>query len=790
MTEQAALLAAIRDNPDDDTPRLVYADWLQENGEDDRAEFIRVECEQYGTRNNRRWDRLAERGEQILKKHRKAWLGPLARRGVVKSYFFHRGFVTLLELSAAQFARHAKYVFAHHPAIDDVFLTAGGPWKACFSRPEWRLVRTLRVEDDIVTRVALRRLVESPHTTGLRDVCFGFNTIGTAGALILRDWDHLPDLEHLSLLDCDIGDRGAEAILNALRGSHLKTLNLGGNELSDVAAVHIEYADLPGLTELYLFNNWITGQGVKFLPKSDWTARLTVLNLHSNPIDDAGADALAASRRLNKLQDLKLMNCGIGRRREAPPRPVRPRRGHPASPVRFAMSDRDALLAAICAEPEDDTPRLAYADWLDENAASDADSARAEFIRVQCEEARLEGDINPESVAQRKLLYARAEKLKNRYGEAWDEELSKTAGLLNIWNWTYLFQRGFPTDVAAPAERWIAEGGTFFRVAPITDIHAYQVTPENLVPLLACPWLRCVRSLSLLGADSETPFSDWQALADCPHLHSLQSLTLADGELSRDGGCRLATANPCPQLREFQMTGVPSGDAGIIGLFGGQTFGRLEELVLQCDLSTDGAEVIARSDSLSRVTHLWLGEQPLTPESVRAITGGRFWSKLRRLSLERCRLDDADAATLAASGPTQIRQLDLGYNLLSSIGIEALASSPLLASIEVLDLGKNSFGDDGVHALVRSPHLGNLRRLQLWDSDIGPDGARALAECPSLVRLSWLGLHGNSIQATGAKAIADSPYLVGLDELLLPNIRGKTRQQLKKRFGDRVSFSS
>lgn len=39
----AALLKAIIANPDEDTPRLVYADYLQENGDDERAEFIRVQ---------------------------------------------------------------------------------------------------------------------------------------------------------------------------------------------------------------------------------------------------------------------------------------------------------------------------------------------------------------------------------------------------------------------------------------------------------------------------------------------------------------------------------------------------------------------------------------------------------------------------------------------------------------------------------------------------------------------------------------------------------------------------
>jgi uncharacterized protein (TIGR02996 family) len=45
-TDQAAFLDAIRAEPADDTPRLVYADWLEEHGgQPERAEFIRVQVE-------------------------------------------------------------------------------------------------------------------------------------------------------------------------------------------------------------------------------------------------------------------------------------------------------------------------------------------------------------------------------------------------------------------------------------------------------------------------------------------------------------------------------------------------------------------------------------------------------------------------------------------------------------------------------------------------------------------------------------------------------------------------
>ncbi len=44
LSQHEAFLRAIFDAPDDDTPRLVYADFIQENGEEERAVFIRWQC--------------------------------------------------------------------------------------------------------------------------------------------------------------------------------------------------------------------------------------------------------------------------------------------------------------------------------------------------------------------------------------------------------------------------------------------------------------------------------------------------------------------------------------------------------------------------------------------------------------------------------------------------------------------------------------------------------------------------------------------------------------------------
>ncbi len=45
MDEKQAFLNAIIDEPDDDALRLIYADWLDDHDEPERAEFIRAQCD-------------------------------------------------------------------------------------------------------------------------------------------------------------------------------------------------------------------------------------------------------------------------------------------------------------------------------------------------------------------------------------------------------------------------------------------------------------------------------------------------------------------------------------------------------------------------------------------------------------------------------------------------------------------------------------------------------------------------------------------------------------------------
>lgn len=72
----AALLAAVCQFPDDDTPRLVLADWLDDHEQHERAEFIRVQCELAWLRGNAtRRAELVARENQLHHAHAREWSG-------------------------------------------------------------------------------------------------------------------------------------------------------------------------------------------------------------------------------------------------------------------------------------------------------------------------------------------------------------------------------------------------------------------------------------------------------------------------------------------------------------------------------------------------------------------------------------------------------------------------------------------------------------------------------------------------------------------------------------------
>src|SRR4051794_12655583 len=212
-------------NIDDDTPRLVYADWLVENGQDERAEFIRVQVERA---RRPAWDaaqvRLRLREQELLERHGEEWLAELpaiegakwegVRRGIVAEVSFASFEAMRANAHACRAVAPVEAVTVRWPRRGDAG-QAGPPiaelrelsltgrpggegevgWLA--DSPQLSTLRSLTARG--LWADALGRLVASPHLTGLKALRLPSNNLGNAGIHALIRAASLTALEELEL---------------------------------------------------------------------------------------------------------------------------------------------------------------------------------------------------------------------------------------------------------------------------------------------------------------------------------------------------------------------------------------------------------------------------------------------------------------------------------------------------------------------------------------------------------------------------------------------------------------
>src|SRR4051812_42577131 len=147
-----------------------------------------------------------------------------------------------------------------------------------------------------------------------------------------------------------------------------------------------------------------------------------------------------------------------------------------------------AFLAEVLAAPEDDAPRLVYADWLEEQGRAE----RGELIRVQCELARLDED-DP----RRDGLEDRERELLRAHGAEWVDELPD-CGSKDLWMAGPAFRRGFVEHLALNAGDIVRFGEELCRRAPLRSVLALECS-SVWDEMLALPCLRRFRSLEIIG---------------------------------------------------------------------------------------------------------------------------------------------------------------------------------------------------------------------------------------------------------------------------------------------------
>lgn len=152
MTHEEAFLKAILDDPDDDAPRLLMADWLEERG-DLRGEFIRVQCRLHHL--------LHDEGEQAFLQ---AHIGSLRRRerellsvgGRVFDWFGDWTWLVIPGMPALHHQGKGKLIIYHNRLCDST-------WTITFSRGFVEEIACtaddfLTVEQSLLKQTTLRRV--------------------------------------------------------------------------------------------------------------------------------------------------------------------------------------------------------------------------------------------------------------------------------------------------------------------------------------------------------------------------------------------------------------------------------------------------------------------------------------------------------------------------------------------------------------------------------------------------------------------------------------------------------
>jgi uncharacterized protein (TIGR02996 family) len=405
----------------------------------------------------------------------------------------------------------------------------------------------------------------------------------------------------------------------------------------------------------------------------------------------------------------------------------------------------DALLAAIREAPDDDAPRLVYADWLEEHG-DEQHLAHAELIRVQVELARLPIDDDRRAeLRERERRLQRAHVIVERLGFPYWVD-SETV-------------RGFP-EMLQPPQRWqpsepdLAIMAQMIDRLPIRGLSA-ELSDEGLKQIAEWPalarltCLEATTGISLSGLGRGV--SGLNALADSPFAGNLRRLRLGRRQYDPETLGRLGNSPHLPRLNDVQLGGYDDHN----------TF-----------VSIMALSVSSLSTRLERLDLAWVEVAPLSVSVF-----------LKRAPLRELRVgvpeDLGVRGLLRAKGLSRLRVLDVtgeehGFDVdelpdardhRPVPDLTKLLSSPRLTGLEELSLRGIMLGDDGARALAGAPMARNLVRLRLDLCGLSGDGLRALRPLLADGRLRELSLGHNVFTREDARDLASWPELGRLHAL-------------------------
>lgn len=288
MNENYAFVHEVRANPYDETPRLIYADYLEEAG-DVRGEFIRVQCELSHLKvGDPARTNLETRERELLAEHAERWLQPLRDLGAegVSQRCFQRGLIERVRIDSSTLLRNCDSLCETEPAL------------YCFD---------VRIRD----RETIDHIADFAMPSQITSLDLGSNRLSAEEVAAVQRADWTSQIIDLNLQFNRLEDQGVEQ-LTAIQWPKLTRLNLGANRLGPDAMQSLAiWPSLSQITALQLNVNRTGSVGLRHFVQSPNLSNLIALELASNEIATDGIGLLSGCKSLTSLQRLNLRSNKI-----------------------------------------------------------------------------------------------------------------------------------------------------------------------------------------------------------------------------------------------------------------------------------------------------------------------------------------------------------------------------------------------------------------------------------------------------------------------------------------------
>jgi uncharacterized protein (TIGR02996 family) len=331
-----------------------------------------------------------------------------------------------------------------------------------------------------------------------------------------------------------------------------------------------------------------------------------------------------------------------------------------------------ALLDAIVADPDDDTPRLVYADYLESHG-----EPRGEFIHAQCRIARMAPDEDA-------ALIARADELFREHAPSWLADL--TALELPA---RYTLRRGFVDAMHGRFVAATARAEELVAASPLLTTFELTIDGQAERGALASPpgvaALAHARVLSIKGRhrgrtrDGRGPRARFHGLAALPFTQ-LQSLRLGALQTSGNDLARFLAAPALVGLAHLSLRlGMPVDE--VCAVAASLELRALRTLDLAFNtIETRGLAAVVRSVAARHASSIVLDAGRLGSDAVDVLLAEEL-PALRELSLAHNAIGDAVHRLAGWAGAPRLEQLDVNHTGLSPAALETLRRRPGLRVI-------------------------------------------------------------------------------------------------------------